>query len=106
MTFTHISPRIVLASVALVAVAACSVDNLNVTNPNSATVDGAISDPTSFQMLATGLLADQRRTRAGMITYTGILGRESYAFTPQEGRNTTHFLVGIVVGGSQKLDPT
>lgn len=106
MIFTHISPRTILASVALVALAACSVDNLNVPNPNSATVDGATADPTSFQMLATGLLADQRSTRAGMITYTGILGRESYTFTPQEGRNTTHFLIGIVVGGVQKLDPT
>jgi hypothetical protein len=98
--------RTLLAGAALVAIGACDAANLNVANPNNATVEGASADPTAFQMLATGLLVDQRSTRAGMITYTGILGRESYTFTPQEGRNTTHYLIGIVVNGVQKLDPT
>ena len=40
-----------------------------------------------------------------MITNTGIFGREMYTFTPNEGRNTTHYLIGIIVGGVQKLDP-
>jgi hypothetical protein len=49
---------------------------------------------------------DQRGTRAGFITNAGVLGRESYTFTPTEGRNVTHPLIGIVVNGIQKLDPT
>src|SRR5205085_11994582 len=42
----------------------------------------------------------------GFITNAAVLGRESYTFTPTEGRNVTHPLIGIVVGGVQKLDPT
>jgi starch-binding outer membrane protein, SusD/RagB family len=98
--------RKLLGAVALLATVACSPDDLNLTNPNQATVAGATSDPTALQLLATGLFADQRGARAGMITYGGIHGRESYNFTPQDGRNTTHYLIGIVVGGTQKLDPT
>src|SRR5437763_10272302 len=88
-----------------VALAGCKAD-LNLTNPNSATRSGASSDPSAFQLLATGLMVDQRGTRAGFIQNTGIFGREAYNYTPQEGRNTTHYLIGIVVGGVQKLDPT
>src|SRR6185436_4561591 len=75
-------------------------------NPNSPTVEGATADPTSLQLLATGLMVDQRGTRAGFITNASVLGRESYTFTPNEGRNVTHPLIGISVGGVQKLDPT
>lgn len=108
MTFTTTS-RSVRKAVAIALVlglSACKAADLNIANPNSATVAGATADPTAFQLLATGLLVDQRSTRAGWINYTGILGRESYVYTPQEGRNTTHFLIGIVVNGVQKLDPT
>src|SRR6185369_15891502 len=79
---------------------------LDIPNPNAATVDGASSDPTALQLLATGLLVDQRGTRAGFITNAGLFGREMYTFTPTEGRNVTHGLIGIVVGGVTKLDPT
>lgn len=103
---THIQTRTILAGAALAAlVVGCKSSDLNITNPNQATVNGASADPTALQLLATGLMAEQRGVRAGMITYTGILGRESYNFTPQEGRNTTNFLQGILVGGVQKLDP-
>src|SRR3990172_725710 len=85
---------------------ACKASDLNITNPNSATVEGASADPSALQLLATGLLADFRSTRGGLMSTPGILGRESYSFSPQEGRNTTHPLIGIVVGGVQKLDPT
>jgi hypothetical protein len=94
------------AAVALVSFAACSAKDLDISNPNSATVDGATADPTSFQLLATGLLTDQRNLRAGMITWMGPVGREMYSFQPTEGRPATHPLIGIVVGGIQKLDPT
>lgn len=94
--------------VALVAAAtvACSAKDLNVTNPNVASVSGATADPTALQLLATGLLADYRGQTTSLMSPAGILGRESYNFTPQEGRNTTHYLIGISVGGVQKLDPS
>src|SRR3977135_4331515 len=113
MTLTHRSSiraaratpraRTLIASVVLVALSACNASDLNIANPNTATVADATSDPTAVQLLATGPLTRPRATRAGVITYAGILGRESYTFTPQEGRNTTHYLIGIVVNGVQKL---
>jgi starch-binding outer membrane protein, SusD/RagB family len=93
-----------LAAASLIA--ACNASDLNIANPNSPTVDGAIADPTALQLLATGLIVDVRGTRAGFITNAGVLGRESYTFAPTEGRNVTHPLIGIVVNGVQKLDPT
>jgi hypothetical protein len=93
-------------SVVVVVAAACKASDLEVTNPNAASPTGAINDPTALQLLATGLFTEQRTTRSGFITNAGVLGRESYTFSPQEGRNVTHPLIGIVVGGVQKLDPT
>lgn len=96
-----------LGAIALATVVGgCSNSELNIQNPNSPTVDGASADPTALQLLATGLILDQRGTRTGFITNAGVLGRESYTFTPTEGRNVTHPLIGIVVNGVQKLDPT
>ncbi len=106
MMLTRASFRTVAAVAAIAALSACDKNDLNLVNPNSATVAGASADPTAFGLLATGLQVDQRGTRLGMINYTGILGRESYNFTPTEGRNTTHYLLGITVGGKQVLDPT
>jgi hypothetical protein len=107
MTPMHILTRRILSGAALALLAsACQSGDLNIKNPNSPTVDGATNDPTALQLLATGLLVDQRGTRSGFITNAGVLGRESYTFTPTEGRNVTHPLIGIVVGGVQKLDPT
>src|SRR4051812_24365970 len=98
MTQTLTPMRKLLGAVALLSVvAACSAKDLDIANPNSATVDGATADPTSLQMLATGLLVDQRGTRNGFITNAGVIGRESYTFTPTEGRNVTHPLIGIIV---------
>src|SRR3954469_24224355 len=105
MTLTK-TRTLVAAAVVVAAVTACDAKQLDLTNPNSATVSGATNDPTAFQLLATGLMADQRGTRTGFITNASVLGRESYTFTPNEGRNVTHPLIGILVGGVQKLDPT
>jgi starch-binding outer membrane protein, SusD/RagB family len=105
MTQTQMHKLIGAAAIALAATA-CSEKAININNPNSALASGVASDPTALQLLATGLFADQRGTRTAMITNTGIFGREMYTLTPQEGRNTTHFLIGITVGGVQKLDPT
>jgi len=95
-----------LGAAALAVVAAsCRQSDIEITNPNSALAGAVASDPTALQLLATGLLIDQRGTRQAQITNTGTLGREMYTYTPNEGRNTTNYLVGIVVGGQQKLDP-
>jgi hypothetical protein len=107
MTMTHTHMRTALAAAALgAAIVSCNASDLNIPNPNVATISGASADPTALQLLATGLLVDQRGTRAGFITNAGVLGRESYTFTPQEGRNTTHPLIGITINGVQKLDPS
>ena len=98
--------RTVGAVLALTALAACKTSDLNITNPNAVTVEGAAGDPAAVQLLATGLLSDHRRDATGFPQMVGILGRESYTFTPTEGRNTTHYLIGISVAGQQKLDPS
>src|SRR5262245_17818552 len=103
---THTQMRnLIAAGLCAASLAACSKTDLDITNPNSALAGAASSDPTALQLLATGLMVDQRGTRAGVITNTGRFGREMYVFTPQEGRNTTHYLIGITVNGKQELDP-
>ncbi len=106
MTPTHTQMRKYLGAAALAVVAAsCKQSDIDITNPNSALAGAVATDPTALQLLATGLLIDQRGTRQGQITNTGTLGREMYTYTPNEGRNTTNYLIGIVVAGQQKLDP-
>ncbi len=103
---THTQMRHLIAAAACAAaLTACSEKDININNPNSAIASAAASDPTALQLLATGLLTDQRGTRAGLIQNAAILGREAYNLTPQEGRNTTNFLLGITVNGKQELDP-
>lgn len=91
---------LLLASLSL---AACSSDTLNIANPNTPTVAGASADPQALQLLATGLLRQNRNGRGGFITETGRFGREAYVYTPQEGRNTSAYLIGI--SGQNRLDP-
>lgn len=90
-------------SLASLSLAACSKDTLNITNPNTPTVAGASADPQALQLLATGLLRQNRNSRGGFITETGRFGREAYVYTPQEGRNTSAYLIGI--SGQNRLDP-
>lgn len=110
MTQTHIQMRTLLGATAVavssLAIVSCKASDIDITNPNVASASAVAADPTALQLLATGLLVDQRGTRIAQITNTGTLGREMYTFTPNEGRNTTHYLIGITVGGVQKLDPT
>jgi starch-binding outer membrane protein, SusD/RagB family len=98
--------RKLLGATLLVAVAACKASDLNINNPNSPTVQGASADPTALQLFASGLMAEQRATRTGFITNASVFGRESYTFAPQEGRNVTHPLLGITIGGVTKIDPS
>ncbi|MEO7083500.1 MAG: RagB/SusD family nutrient uptake outer membrane protein [Gemmatimonadaceae bacterium] len=107
MTSTHTQMHKLLGAALLAVLAAgCSQKDIDINNPNVALASAVASDPTALQLLATGLLVDQRGTRAGFIQNTGIFGREAYNYTPQEGRNTTHYLIGINVAGKQELDPT
>lgn len=84
--------------------AACYADQLNVPNPNSATVAGASADPTALQLLFTGLFADVRGQRANMIEQSQVFGREGYVLSPQDGRFATLPLIGIVAHGVQQID--
>lgn len=83
---------------------ACSVDTLDITNPNTPSVAGAGSDPQALQLQATGLLNQNRGSVGGFISNVGRFGRETYVYTPSEGRNTSAFLIGL--SGENKLDPT
>src|SRR5687767_11877352 len=61
---------------------------------NNSTPEAAGRDPSSLQLLATGLLAQNRGGVQGYVSTVGRLGRESFNYNPTEGRNTTHYLVG------------
>ncbi len=100
---TLTSVRSIAALGAALSLGACSADQLNITNPNTPTVAAAAADPQALQLQATGLLRQLRGARGGFMSSTGIFGRESYNYTPQEGRNTSGFLIGI--SGQNRLDP-
>lgn len=92
-----------LTGVAMLA-AACSADPLSVPNPNSPTVAGASADPGALQLQATGITRQLRGGLGGYITATARFGREGYIYTPNEGRNTSHYLTGL--SGQNRLDPS
>jgi starch-binding outer membrane protein, SusD/RagB family len=98
--------RIVGAALMALTLAACSDTQLSITNPNSPTVAAAAGDPSSLQLLATGLQSNYRAGRTGLISDLGIFGRESYNYFMTDGRTTTHYLVGIASGGVQAIDPS
>jgi len=72
-------------SLASLSLAACSKDTLNITNPNTPTVAAASADPQALQLLATGLLRQNRNSRGGFITETGRFGREADVLRPSDG---------------------
>ncbi|MBU6366424.1 MAG: RagB/SusD family nutrient uptake outer membrane protein [Gemmatimonadetes bacterium] len=88
---------------AAAALAGCNPDRLVISNPNSPTVAAAGADPLALQLQATGLLRQLRNGRGSFVTSTGRFGREAYIYTPQEGRNTSAYLIGI--SGQNRLDP-
>ena len=102
---TSMLNRVLLTALCAATLAGCADKTLQLVNPNSATITGTAGDPQALQLTATGLLSDFRNQRGGQISGLGRLGRESYIFTPQEGRNTTNYLIGITVGSKQELDP-
>lgn len=92
-----------LITVSSLALTACSEDRLNLTNPNTPTVAGAGADPQALQLQATGVLRQLRNGNGTFASTTGRFGREAYIYSPQEGRNTTNYL--IPNAGSNALDP-
>lgn len=91
-----------LASAAFVA--ACSADSLTVPNPNSPQLEKAGQDPGAIQFQVTGITRQLRGSAGGLITAAARFGREGYIYTPNEGRNTSHYLVGLP--GANRLDPS
>jgi hypothetical protein len=81
-----------LVTGALLATAACA-DRLNVPNFQNPTQGSITADPVAaLPLLATGVLRDDRGNAPGYVLGLGILGRETYNYTPTEGRNTSGWL--------------
>ncbi|MBL0939927.1 MAG: RagB/SusD family nutrient uptake outer membrane protein [Gemmatimonadaceae bacterium] len=93
----------VLALASLSLATACSESTLDIANPNTPSIAGAGGDPQALQLLATGLLRQNRNNR-GTILDVARFGREAYSYTPSEGRNTSAYLIGI--SGQNKIDPS
>jgi len=74
-------------------VAACGLDRPTVPNYNNPTPEGLANDPVGgVQLAANGIVFQLRAQIAGFISGAGIMGRESFNYTPTEGRNTTCWL--------------
>ena len=81
-----------IAALALV-VGACSDEGLNQPNLNTPSPGGVDANiTTGVQLRASGILALSRDQMAGFVSDVGILGRESYNYTPTESRNSTDYL--------------
>jgi hypothetical protein len=77
-----------------VALAGCSADRLSVPNYNSPTPAGAAGAPlVALAQASSGLITQMRGLGTGPFAQFGILGREAFNYTAQEGRNTTGYLV-------------
>ncbi len=81
----------------------CSADKLNVPNYNSPTVEAMGKDPNGIQLLATGILANERGQLAGYTRDVGIFGREVYNYFTTDGRTVSNYLIGLA--NPQRLDP-
>jgi hypothetical protein len=80
-----------------VALTACSADRLNVPNFNNPTPESIQADPrAAIPLVVNGILRGLRDNHTGFVNGTGILGRESYNYTPTEGRNTSGWLTADV----------
>ncbi|HKW11451.1 MAG TPA: RagB/SusD family nutrient uptake outer membrane protein [Gemmatimonadaceae bacterium] len=75
------------------SIAGCGLDRPTVPNYNNPTPTGLAGDPVGgVQLSANGLVFQLRAQVAGFISGAGIMGRESFNYTPTEGRNTTCWL--------------
>jgi hypothetical protein len=75
-----------------VALGACASD-LQVSNPNSPTVDGATKDPRAVDLFAQGVAVAVRNNRGGDPSPLSIFGREGYQYFLTDSRTTTGYLV-------------
>ena len=96
-TLSERGSRRVTVSIMLMLVAGgaagCGLDRPTVPNYNNPTPAGLAGDPVGgVQLAANGLVFQLRAQIAGFISGTGIMGRESFNYTPTEGRNTTCWL--------------
>lgn len=82
----------VLAVALAVPLSSCSEPM--VPNYNQPTVAEAGKDPSTLQLLATGLLSQQRAPTIGFTSDAGIFGRESFNYFPTDGRSHTHYVFG------------
>jgi hypothetical protein len=87
----------------LTGIGACNTDKLTIPNFNQPTTEGVSKDPKGVQLLASGVLAGDRNSLAGMVRDFGVFGREAYNYFPTDGRFISNYLVGIP--GPQRLDP-
>jgi hypothetical protein len=87
----------------LAAFAGCSADRLLIPNYNAPTTEGVSKDPSGVQLLASGILANERNQLPGMNQDFGIFGREVYNYFATDGRFISNYLTGIP--GPQRLDP-
>jgi starch-binding outer membrane protein, SusD/RagB family len=95
----------VASAAAVVLLAGCNADALNVPNFNAPGVS-TTPDLAFVQNLATGIMVQSRANLPGLISDAGILGRESFNYTPTDGRNTSNYLsaaqldnAGFATGG-------
>ena len=86
-------PLSIMLTLVAAGVAACGLDRPTVPNYNNPTPAGLAGDPVGgVQLAANGLVFQLRAQMSAWISGTGIMGRESFNYTPTEGRNTTCWL--------------
>ena len=81
----------VATALAVVLLAGCNADALNVPNFNSAATT-TTADLPLIQNLASGVLIQARTNLPGLVSDAGIFGRESYNYFQTDGRNTSNYL--------------
>lgn len=94
---------VALLGVLTLGIGACSSEKLNVPNYNAPSVDALSKDPNGIQLLATGVLINERNGLAGYTRDFGIFGREVYNYFTTDGRTVQNYLVGLA--NPQRLDP-
>lgn len=95
----------VASALAVVLLAGCNADGLNIPNFNSVATTTTPDRPL-VQNLAAGILLQSRASLPGFYSDAGIFGRESYNYFQTDGRSTSNFLAaaqidnaGFAVGG-------
>jgi hypothetical protein len=93
----HPLARVAAAGAVALAFAACNSDRLTVPNFQNPTPESIAADPIqAMSFLTQGVLRNDRDNATTFISGVGILGRESYNYTPTEGRNTSGWLTSDV----------